>query len=224
MTTSNTDSSNNTTNKSEAVEFGLISLTDIIEPINDSVNDYNLFVDRRDRIHLARDEIIALNNSHQALLKKPTKHEIFLRIVENLALFSKCVSKQVGCIAVRDNRILSSGVNGTPSGVVNCCDYFNEDPTFDISRKECRSLHHSFSEAIECHAEENAIINAAKHGISLDGSTFYITLKPCERCLKMIAALGIKYIYYRNEYDMFVEYSEPTQRMIKELNINIQKI
>ena len=143
---------------------------------------------------------------------------IFLNIASEIAKFSKCVSKQVGCVIVRDKRIISSGCNGSPSGAVNCCDVFDKEKICD---EEYRKKHHQFSESVECHAEENAIIIAAKYGISLKDSILYSSLKPCERCLKMIIALGIRKIYYRDVYDLFIEYSPDVQKMITDLNIQI---
>lgn len=146
---------------------------------------------------------------------------IFMNMALEYAKFSKCQSIKVGCLIVKDRRIISSGCNGTPSGAVNCCELFNKD---HMSIPSYREEHHTFSESMECHAEENAIIMAAKYGNAIEGCKFYVSLKPCERCLKMIAALGIKEIYYHNEYDKFIEYSPHVQKMIDRLGIDIVKI
>lgn len=148
-------------------------------------------------------------------------HKRFIDIAKNIAKFSRCQSIKVGCIMVKDRRIISSGCNGSPSGSANC------DSIFDSSRMKepsYREQHHKFSESVECHAEENAIIMAARYGNALDGCVVYVSLKPCERCLKMLANLNIKYIYYADEYDKFKEYSEPVVKMIQDLQINIIKI
>lgn len=135
---------------------------------------------------------------------------------------SHCASKKVGCIVVREKRIISSGCNGTPSGTVNC------DDIFDASRMDepdYRALHHAFSEDLECHAEENAIINAVRNGIAiLPDSAFYVSLKPCTRCLKMIASLGVKRIYYLRDYDMHKNYSDNVKRMMLDLGIVMRQI
>lgn len=93
-----------------------------------------------------------------------------------------------------------------------------------MSDPEYREMHHKFSESMECHAEENAILMAAKFGNSIDGSVFYISMKPCERCLKMIANLNVKEIYYDKEYDKFVNYSERVNVMIESLGIKLIKV
>lgn len=149
------------------------------------------------------------------------EHKIFINIANELAKFSKCRSKQVGCVVVKDRRIVSSGCNGTPRGAVNCCELFDANR---MSNPEYREEHHKFSNAMECHAEQNAIDMAALFGISLEGATFYVSMKPCEQCLKMIANLKVKNIYYDKEYDKFIEYAPYVQQMIKDLGINIVKV
>ena len=149
------------------------------------------------------------------------EHEIFLNIADNISKFSKCASKKVGCVIVKNKRIISSGCNGTPPEAVNCNELFDFKR---MNEPEYRALHHKFSESMECHAEENAILIAARHGISIENSIFYVSMKPCERCLKMIAALGVKKIFYRNDYDMFVKYNDNVNNMIEQLGISIVKI
>lgn len=149
------------------------------------------------------------------------EHKIFINIANEISKFSKCQSKKVGCIIVKDKRIISSGCNGTPSGAINCSELFNSEY---MHEKEYREMHHKFSESMECHAEENAILMAAKFGNSIDGAVFYVSMKPCERCLKMIANLNVKYIYYDKVYDKFVNYSDEVNKMIKLLNIHLIKI
>ena len=149
------------------------------------------------------------------------EHKVFLTIANQIAKFSKCRSKQVGCIIVKDRRIISSGCNGTPAGAVNCCDIF--DPK-RMNEPEYRKLHHTFSCAMECHAELNAILMAARYGNAVEGCVFYVSMKPCEDCLKSISNLGVKNIYYSKEYDLFKQYSKDVQQMIEQLKINIVKI
>ena len=149
------------------------------------------------------------------------EHRIFINIANEIAKFSKCQSKQVGCIIVKDKRIISSGCNGTPSGAINCSDLFDKNKMSEINYRE---IHHKFSESMECHAEENAILMAAKFGNSIDGAVFYVSMKPCERCLKMIANLNVKDIYYNKIYDKFVNYSDDVNMMIQKLGINLIQI
>ena len=146
------------------------------------------------------------------------EHSIFINIANEIAKFSKCQSKQVGCIIVKDKRIISSGCNGTPTGAINCSDLFDKNKMCETNYRE---IHHQFSESMECHAEENAILMAAKFGNCIDGAVFYVSMKPCERCLKMIANLNVKNIYYDKIYDKFVNYSDDVNMMIQKLGINL---
>ena len=116
----------------------------------------------------------------------------FINIAKELASASKCVSKQVGAVIVKDGRILSTGYNGTPAGYTNCCDYWDGNYT-----KE----HHLWSKTYEIHAEMNALIWAAREGISINGATIYVTLEPCSECSKNLIASGIKRIVYDKPYE-----------------------
>lgn len=118
--------------------------------------------------------------------------KIFINIAIEIASASKCVSKQVGAVIVKDGRILSTGYNGTPAGFQNCCDYWDGKYTQE---------HHEWSKTYEIHAEMNAIIWAARKGISIEGGTIYVTLEPCSECSKNLIASGIKKIVYKKSYE-----------------------
>ena len=118
----------------------------------------------------------------------------FLDIADDFAQKSKCVSKKVCTLIVKNGRIISTGLNGTASGDYNCCDLFDEK-NFD------RDEHHKFSELKEMHGEMSAILHAAKHGISIDGCTVYSNLEPCMQCLKNLYVGGITRVVYRHPYD-----------------------
>lgn len=122
-------------------------------------------------------------------------HNFFMDTAVGLSKQSNCVSKQVCAVIVNDDRIISIGYNGTPKGFKNCCEVFDKN-NFD------RAEHHHWSNIYEIHAEMNAVLYAAKNGISIDGCTMYVTLKPCDQCLKNLIHSGIKKIYYLTEYDM----------------------
>jgi dCMP deaminase len=116
----------------------------------------------------------------------------FINIAKEIASASKCVSKQVGAVIVKDGRILSTGYNGTPAGYKNCCEHWDGKYT---------SEHHLWSKTYEIHAEMNAIIWAARKGISVEGATIYVTLEPCADCSKNIIQSGIKRIVYEKYYE-----------------------
>jgi dCMP deaminase len=116
----------------------------------------------------------------------------FINIAHEIASASKCVSKHVGAVIVKDGRILSTGYNGTPPGYTNCSDYWNDEYTKD---------HHEWSKTYEIHAEMNALIWAARKGISIEDATIYVTLEPCSECSKNLIASGIKRIVYDKAYE-----------------------
>lgn len=108
---------------------------------------------------------------------------------------STCLRRQVGAILVKEKRILATGYNGAPAGLKHCkevgCLRVDSSVPSGTRHELCRGLH----------AEQNAIIQAAYHGIPIGGSTLYCTNKPCAICSKMIINAGIKQIFYKNGYD-----------------------
>ena len=137
----------------------------------------------------------------------------FLNIANELASASKCVSKQVGAVIVKDGRILSTGYNGTPSGFTNCCDHWDNKYTNE---------HHEWSKTYEIHAEMNAIIWAAREGISIEGATIYVTLEPCSECSKNVIASGIKRIVYEKSYEH--TNSKIITKFIKDNGVKIEQL
>jgi len=134
------------------------------------------------------------------------KHQYFMEHAIVTASASKCTYFQVGAVIVKDNRIISHGYNGTPEGFPeDCSDFFCGDP---ISRKE----HHIFSEKTTIHGEMNALLWAARVGIAVDGASMYVTLQPCQNCLKSCIVAGIYEIIYKDTYDKadpyYKEFSE----------------
>jgi len=139
--------------------------------------------------------------------------ENFINIAKELASASKCVSKQVGAVIVKDGRILSTGYNGTPTGYKNCCDHWDGKYTPE---------HHEWSKTYEIHAEMNALIWAAREGISINGATIYVTLEPCSDCSKNIIASGIKRIVYDKAYEH--TNSDVISKFIKDNGVVIEKL
>ena len=122
-------------------------------------------------------------------------------VAERTSAESSCISKKVGCVIVKDKRIISMGYNGTPSDYINCDEHF-KDKQWMVQDNLWRQHHHRWSDIHEIHAEMNAIMFAAKNGIPIDGATLYCTLFPCQHCLKNLLQCGIKKVIYRDEYDL----------------------
>jgi dCMP deaminase len=144
-----------------------------------------------------------------AALNRPEWNEYFMEIAHVVKTRGNCSRRQVGAIAVRDRKILSTGYNGTPRGIKNCCDggcaRCSSDAPSGSGLGECTC----------CHAEENTIVQAAYHGIQLKDSTLYCTLSPCLLCAKMIINAGIVKVYYAEEY----KFSQQTKALFEEAGV-----
>ena len=132
--------------------------------------------------------------------------------IETVTLYekhSKCAAKSVVCILVKDNNILSIGINGTLSGKVNCNEIFKKSQGIWQKRgtnnkwvEAEKDEHYNWSRINEVHAEMNAVKKATQNnGFKLDGATAYISFSPCFNCAKMLALFGIKRIVYKKAYD-----------------------
>lgn len=113
-------------------------------------------------------------------------HTYFMNIARQAATRSTCDRKQVGAVIVRDRTILSTGYNGSIRGLPHC-----DDVGHDMENDHCVAT---------IHAEANAIIQAAKNGVNIDGTEIYTTASPCWTCFKLIANCGIRRIYFGEFY------------------------
>lgn len=108
---------------------------------------------------------------------------------------STCTRRKVGAVLVKNRRVISTGYNGAPEGHTHCQDIGCLREQLNVLSGEkhelCRGVH----------AEQNAIIQAAVHGVSVSGAYLYCTVKPCSICAKMIVNAGILNVVYRDEYD-----------------------
>ncbi|MCF7817994.1 MAG: dCMP deaminase family protein [Kiritimatiellales bacterium] len=130
----------------------------------------------------------------QGTIKRPDWDEYFMDIAHVVSKRGNCCRRKVAALIVSDRRIISTGYNGTPRGIDNC---------FEGGCPRCASDAPSGSSLGECicaHAEENAIAQAAYHGIAVKDSMLYCILSPCLMCTKMIINAGIKEVVYETEY------------------------
>jgi len=127
-------------------------------------------------------------------MARPSWDEYFMTIAEDVSRRSTCLRRRVGAILVVDRRLLATGYNGAPSGVPHCDETgcLREQMAVPSGERHelCRGLH----------AEQNAIIQAAKHGVRIDGATLYTTLHPCSMCAKMAINAGVRRIVCREDY------------------------
>ncbi len=146
---------------------------------------------------------------------RPTFDSIFMKLASDLAQRSHCIKAQVGAVLVKDTRIISIGYNGPPSGTHNCDEEWPEHGCPRDSKGSC---------SLALHAEENAILFAAKNGSQLEGATLYTTLSPCISCARLIFSSGIKKVYFQKSY---AEYkglpSDEGVDFLKKFGVNVLK-
>lgn len=122
----------------------------------------------------------------------------FLRVTEVISERSHCCSKKVCAIAVKDGRIIGTGINGSIKGSTNCDDVFKDK---DMSKPEVREEHHKWALDHELHAEQNLVLDLAKRGVSIKDAQVFVSLQPCENCARLLAQTGISDVYWSNIYD-----------------------
>lgn len=126
--------------------------------------------------------------------QRPDWDEYFMDIAHVVSKRGNCCRRKVAAVIVSDRRIISTGYNGTPRGITNCFEGGCPRCASDAASGE------SLGECICAHAEENAIVQAAYHGIAVKDSMLYCILSPCLMCAKMIINAGIKEVVYETEY------------------------
>lgn len=139
----------------------------------------------------------------------------FMELTEQVAEWSSCFqsNRHVGAVVVRDKRILTTGYNGAPQGIKSC-----------VERGEClrqklniaSGTRHELCYAV--HAEQNAIIQASRLGIPLEGATLYCTHQPCVICAKIIINAGITRVVYKHGY-----HDEFSMQLLKEANVKVEQ-
>ncbi|MCR4368548.1 MAG: dCMP deaminase family protein [archaeon] len=146
--------------------------------------------------------------------KRPSWDEYFMNIAKEVAMRSNCIKRKVAAVIVKDKRIISTGYNGTPRGVKNC----NEGGC-----PRCNNFTSSGTKLDDClcsHAEENAIVQSAYHGVAIAGSVIYTTYSPCITCSKMIINAGIKKVVYNSDYPL----GDTAKGLLKEAGVELVQI
>lgn len=127
-------------------------------------------------------------------MSRPSWDEYFMAIAEQVSGRSTCLRRSCGAVLVKDKRILATGYNGVPAGLRHCEEVGCLRDQLGIasgSRHElCRAIH----------AEQNAVVQAARHGSTIDGSIAYCTHQPCVLCAKILINSGIVEIVFRDPY------------------------
>ncbi len=145
---------------------------------------------------------------------RPLWDDYFMEIAHVVAKRSNCLRRSVGAVVVRDRHILSTGYNGTPRHVKNC---------FEGGCPRCSGKAVSGTHLDEClctHAEQNAICQAACYGVSIEGSSIYVTISPCLTCAKMIINAGIREVVYAGDY----AFLDTVRKMFRASGVKARKV
>ena len=146
-------------------------------------------------------------------MSRVSKDIFFMKLAYQYAEQSTCVRRKVGAVIVKDNIQLSGGYNGAPSGLQHCTNETCIRKKLNISsgqqHEKCRGAH----------GEMNAISQAAKNGVNIDGSTIYCTTQPCIYCAKAIVNSGIKRLVYCESYGNGMD--ELTSEMLQNIQVDI---
>lgn len=146
---------------------------------------------------------------------RPSWVDYFMAVTHKIAERSSCTRRQVGALLVHNKRILASGYNGAPSGIRHCgchgIECLRESMNVPSGERHelCRGLH----------AEQNAIIQAAVHGVSIEGCDLFCTTMPCFICTKMLINARIKEIYYCYSYG-----DKMSREMLREAGIKLTEV
>ena len=144
-------------------------------------------------------------------MNRPTWDEYFMEMASVAAKRSTCLRRSVGAVIVKNKQILASGYNGTPMGLPHCEEVGCLREQLKVPSGKCHELCRGV------HAEQNAITQAAYHGVSVKGATLYCTHQPCVVCTKMLINAGIERIVYANPYP-----DELAQEMMGQSKIKIE--
>lgn len=146
-------------------------------------------------------------------MPRPSWDEYFMAIATQVAGRSTCLRRRTGAVLVKDKRILATGYNGTPSGLAHC----EEVGCLREQRGVASGSNHELCRGI--HAEQNAVIQAAKHGIAIEGSTIYTTHRPCVLCAKILINAGVADIVFADAYP-----DELSERLLAEAGLSTRHV
>lgn len=161
-----------------------------------TLSEWDSIADAHFTQETSEETIVRFVSEALSALPRPGWDQYFIDIAQVVAARGNCMKRQVAAVVVKDHRIVATGYNGTPKGATNC----NEGGC-----ERCNTLAPSGTGLDDCvcnHAEENAICQAAYHGISIKDATLYCTHSPCLRCAKLLINAGIKEVVYNADYPM----------------------
>ncbi|MDI6713137.1 MAG: cytidine/deoxycytidylate deaminase family protein [Anaerosomatales bacterium] len=145
-------------------------------------------------------------------MTRPSWDEYFMGLAAHVAGRSTCLRRKTGAVLVKDKRILSTGYNGAPSGLEHCesagCLRERLAVPSGSNHELCRGIH----------AEQNAVVQAARHGIAIEGAAIYCTHQPCVMCAKILLNAGVVEIVYREPYP-----DELAEGLLRESGVTVRR-
>ena len=150
-----------------------------------------------------------MSGKNKKTYKRKSWDEYFLQLVELVGTRGTCDRGRSGCVIAKDKRIIATGYVGSPMGTHHCDEVGHEFHTVVENGKKSEHCIRT------THAEQNAIVNAARFGASIDGSTLYCHMTPCYTCAKMIINAGIKRVVCNKDYHK----GQRSKAIFKEANI-----
>jgi len=147
--------------------------------------------------------------------RKPSWDDYFMSLARQARVRSNCMRRQMGAILVRDKSVISSGYNGTPLGVTDCLHGSCPRCASDTPPWE------GYESCICVHAETNAILFAARNGISTQGSAIYTGTRPCVGCLKELIQAGVRKIVFEVDHTYDDQLEEAYQRLVNESGLEL---
>ena len=149
--------------------------------------------------------------------ERPGWDEYYMGIARAVSTRSNCLRRRVGALIVVENAIIAAGYNGTPMGVQNCCDGGCPRCASDAPPGA------GYDTCVCVHAEQNAIVLAARHGNATDGGTLYATLRPCFGCAKEAIQAGIREIVFDEPYEYDAALEQAYRRLIAESGMRLRQ-
>ncbi|MCL2024769.1 MAG: cytidine/deoxycytidylate deaminase family protein [Coriobacteriia bacterium] len=144
-------------------------------------------------------------------MSRPSWDEYFMDIARQVTTRSTCTRRKVGAVVVRDKRILATGYNNVPTGIEHCTvrGCLRDELSIPSGERHelCRGIH----------AEQNAIAQAARNGVNIDGATIYCTHQPCVMCAKLMINAGFKEIVFAGSYP-----DELSQELLEEAGVKLR--
>lgn len=153
-------------------------------------------------------------------MNRPSWHEYFMMLAKLVSVRSTCNSRKIGAVITKNNRILATGYNGAVHGAPHCID---QGPNFCLRRSIGAHDADKYNYCISSHAEVNALNQAARFGIALEGATLYCTLEPCNWCFKQLVQAGIAEIYFEQAYESQNKEFDRYWRRIMESHKGVKK-